>query len=519
MKIFDEHKSPYIYAFLSSVLLIIAVLFYGACNKDDNRTNQEGEIIIKATIKTIALETKTYHDFNENKLKTGWAMGDAIAVSCNGSEVSRFCQYGSLLENGHLANFICDDFKEILAAGDIIAFYPYYITIKPYSIEQQSGNIEDLRKIDCLIAKTHIESTDNIKLNFTPLCAILRIPKGFVFNTRGGMVSTLTLTGNNVANNILVSSSGEIVLEKGPVRISSSGMVQEQDVEGEQPQAVAAKDIFIVFFPIKESGREVYTIESNCGDRFDFIRDDISTSKVYSINPSSDNNCVWFEDEDFRKYCIDNFDLDDDGVISAKEADDVIRIDCGFKDSTFNLHHLKGIERFRNLKYLRVRSAGYYTSDISLDVSRNRYLDSLIIAGEGCGFLDLSNNTLLTYLDCGGNNLTSLDLSNNTLLTYLDCGGNDLTSLDLSNNTLLKSLTCGGNNLTSLDLSKNTLLEGLNCAGNNLTSLDLSKNTLLTLLVTYPQQGFLHTLVLNQNCKDQISHFFVDPLTNIIWIF
>jgi len=103
----------------------------------------------------------------------------------------------------------------------------------------------------------------------------------------------------------------------------------------------------------------------------------------------------------------------------------------------------------------------------------------------------------LTYLDCGFNQLTSLDISKNKSLDTLLCWYNQLTSLDVSKNTLLKTLMCGDNKLTSLDLSQNTALISLCCDHNQLTTLDVSKNTVLIWLSCFDNQ--LTTLDVSKN--------------------
>ena len=184
---------------------------------------------------------------------------------------------------------------------------------------------------------------------------------------------------------------------------------------------------------------------------------------------------VEFADDNFKSYCVANFDLNGDGEISMKEAEAVTQI-------TVNpeiVASLKGIEYFKNLESL---SCSLKWNSASSSSTGHRFyrngeeIFSLLTS------LDLTGNKSLTYLSCSANNLTSLDVSNNTALTYLNCNLNQLTSLDVSKNTALDYLNCYSNQLTSLDVSKNTQLLQLDCSYNQLTSLDVSKNTALTVL-------------------------------------
>ena len=115
------------------------------------------------------------------------------------------------------------------------------------------------------------------------------------------------------------------------------------------------------------------------------------------------------EDAVFLKYCCDNFDTNNDGIISMQEAAAVKIIYCEGAGIT----SLKGIEYF----------------------------------------------TAITRLNCTNNRISSLDISKNTQLEDLLCSHNNITSLDLSKNTQLKKIECNNNNPTSLDVSRNTLLE------------------------------------------------------------
>ena len=154
-------------------------------------------------------------------------------------------------------------------------------------------------------------------------------------------------------------------------------------------------------------------------------------------------NTNTFPDEAFWSYLLKYVDKNRNGTLSQEERYAVKVIDVEKK----NIHSLKGIEFFPNLKKL-------YCSEnqlTELDVSKNKELESLL---------------------CNKNQLTELDVSNNTELVYLQCGENQLTELDVSKNTKLKNLHCYRNQLTELDVSKNTALVELYCWQNQLTSLD-----------------------------------------------
>jgi len=136
-----------------------------------------------------------------------------------------------------------------------------------------------------------------------------------------------------------------------------------------------------------------------------------------------------------------------------------------------------------------------------LDVSNNKALEILDCSGNKLlTNLNLSENILLKELYCGFNeieygeavftkegkrrfrsiyNLKSLDLSKNKSLESLSCPGNKLTELNLGTNSALTFLNCPGNKITELDLSENISLTYVLCQDNKLIELNLSANRAL----------------------------------------
>lgn len=145
--------------------------------------------------------------------------------------------------------------------------------------------------------------------------------------------------------------------------------------------------------------------------------DEVYNSTVAPTQPSQPEvetgvelNSVNFPDAVFRQYVSDNFDKDNNGLLSDEEISQIKKIDVSNK----GIQSLKGL--------------GYFTVLIYLDCSNNQ-LTSLSSS------LDVGGCTALEYLDCSNNQLTSLSV-NNTALKYLDCGSNQLQSLYFYNITL-----------------------------------------------------------------------------------
>lgn len=224
---------------------------------------------------------------------------------------------------------------------------------------------------------------------------------------------------------------------------------------------------------------------------------------------------IRFDDDNFKTYCVANFDTDGDREISAAEAAVPTSIDVSSKEIT----SLKGIEHFVNLTTLYCGG----NQLTSLNIRNLRALSDLNCNQNQLTSLDVSHNTALGFLACSGNQLSSIDLSQNTLLTGLNIENNQLSSLDLSGNPAVENVFCANNQLTSLILQGCTALQRLQCGNNQLTSIDLSsslnigvldcgQNQLTSLDVTGCTNLFQLVCSFNQLTSIDVSH---NPLTQL----
>ncbi len=164
----------------------------------------------------------------------------------------------------------------------------------------------------------------------------------------------------------------------------------------------------------------------------------------------------------FKRYLLENFDVNGDGALSEDEALIIRKIDV----VTDKISSMKGIEHFKNLDSLLCRGAAVSEYD---DVGHPGLLDSL----------DVSSNRKLRYLACDKNMLCSLDISDNPFLEEILC------SYNFSNTPLIHTIECGGNHITSIDVSKCPRLGTLNVGDLRIKELDLSGNPMLGWLGTY----------------------------------
>jgi len=474
------------YLYLSFALLLAV----GCVKEDFNEQLRNGTDlypVFYADISSTAEETKTYLDGYLDDYFLYWNADDRISVfSSTYNQQYRFT--GETGDNsGSFAKVQEDGFVTGNDIDGIYAVYPYSpqttfgddgILITLPATQQYAKNSFGVGA-NTMVAAT--KNKDDNFLSFNNLCGFLRV---MLYGE--DVVKSISFTGKN----------GEKIA--GPAKVSL--------VYGEEPELT-----------IFDSATEKITLDCGSGvelgktedeaTSFWFVIPPITFSKGYTVEIVNDEGCsmvrsisssktfernyfrtmlaietkfnnVYFEDANFKAYCVGKFDTDNNGQISLAEAAAVTEIDC----SLCSISSLVGIEHFTSLEYLDC-STNRLTN---LDLSKNTALNQLRCYRNDLTSLDLSKNTDLNILICYRNQLTSLDLSKNTALEYLDCLTNQLTSLDVSKNTALEYLDCATNQITSLDVSNNTALEFLYCDNNQLTSLDVSKNTALEVLYCAP---------------------------------
>ncbi|HCO68249.1 MAG TPA: hypothetical protein DIT04_10910 [Dysgonomonas sp.] len=211
---------------------------------------------------------------------------------------------------------------------------------------------------------------------------------------------------------------------------------------------------------------------------------------------------IYIPDATFRNYCLEFYDVDGDGHISAGEVERVVKLQMDSYQWR-DIKDYQGIEYFKALRDLYI-SSGYYLTN--LDVSKNKNLEKLVMQYSGIDKLDLTNNTKLKHLE-GRFSFKELDLSKNTQLEYLSCGSGNLTSIDISNSPNLKYFYCEYNSIKKLDLSKNPALETINIRGGSLEEFVLGNQpNLASLICGYSNLSTLDVSACpnlkNLNCYD-----------------
>ena len=344
-------------------------------------------------------------------------------------------------------------------------------------------------------------------------------------------VRRITIKGNNGEK---IAGKAEITMPLGGVpEVTMDGSASDAvSIVCDKPVKIGANatdytDFWLVLPPVTFTGGFEITVVDDMGGtytkktakNFEVKRNTLDWMAPLKVELTYDNEIIRFADDNFKAYCVENFDKNGDKEISKSEAAAVRTINV----NTDNITSLQGIEYFTNLTTLYCRGTNRYNSELhiteyfgsltSLDVSQNTALTSLWCGGNQLTSLDVSHNTALTDLRCYHNPLGSLDISKNSALTILYCQSNELAELDVSHNPALTKIQCLDNQLTSLDVSNNTSLTDLKCYNNQLTSLNLGDNTALTLL--YCQNNQLTALDVSRNTALTELHCYNNQLADL----
>lgn len=227
------------------------------------------------------------------------------------------------------------------------------------------------------------------------------------------------------------------------------------------------------------------------------------------------------EDNYFARYCLVRFDTNGDGMLSMAEAERVERIVRDEDPTELQEDHawftsMKGIEYFKNLERLEVRSSVMTELDLSyntklrelsfilpqnmsrlkrLNISNTQLeelevplseLEELLVSGSRLEKLcvNLTDSKLksldvrycedLKQLEVLGSALSTLDVRYCARLRSLVIVDSQLQSIDLTRNSELEILTLANARLAAINLQQNSQIESLNLEGNQLAGLALT---------------------------------------------
>ena len=430
--------------------------------------------------------TKVYADEN---MKVLWNEGDQITIF-NKITYNHGFEFDG--EDGDTAGGFeqfTDEPTGFYTVGDL----DYYYAVYPYNT---GTKINNSGQMTVMLPSEQSYKENSFGIGANTMVAVSDSPR-LKFKNVGGYLS-LRLYGDNVKvsrvtikgnNSEKIAGKAKVTIPLGgvPTTVMDNTATDEISIVCNPAVQIGADaehytNFWFVIPPVTFSGGFTITVTDELGGTFvmttvrnlTVTRNHLDWMSPLEVVPNYDNVFVPFEDANFKAYCVEFFDANEDGEISIMEAGVVTEMDCHSKQ----IQSLSGIEFFTALKRLKCQS----NQLTSLNVSGCTALAYLECWGNQLTSLDVSHNTALTSLICFSNQLTSLDVSNNTALTKLYCDSNQLTSLDVNHNTLLREMSCHSNQLTSLDVSGCTALADLRCFSNQLTSLNVSGCTALTYL-------------------------------------
>ena len=418
----------------SFAFAIMVALFAACSTKEINiQTPLSGSEVFYASFEQPAEDgTRVYA--NEDILLR-WTGDDRVSIFEKNTRNQQYRFTGKTGDNaGEFDKVAGSGFTTGDAISHIVSVYPYQESTKVSKSETITVTLPAEQHYAensfGLGANTMVSVTSNSSLQYKNVCGYLVVK----LYGDGVSVSSIALRGNN-GEKLAGKATVTMPLEGVPTTTMANDATSEITLTCATPVQLGATaekstQFWFVIPPVKFSKGFTITVSGNggvfektTGKTVTIKRNNLSRMSPIEVVSDHDGLFVQFEDENFKAYCVENFDSDGDGKVSYAEAKVVTNIDVCNK----GISSLKGIESFTNLTYLSCFSNPFNSSS---------------------------------------NQLTSLDVSQNTALTVLKCYTNQLTSLDVRGCTALKELWCSSNQLTSLDVSQNTALEVLYCSSN-----------------------------------------------------
>lgn len=398
--------------------------------------NDAPKRVFHASIEGTASNTQT-KVYADEDMKVVWNAGDMISIY---EQTTYNHPYQFDGDDGDTAG----DFNDLTPSGYHTGNQvPYNYAAYPYSKANKLSNkgvftltlpAEQSYKANSfgIGANTMVAVTDNDFL---------------AFKNVGGYLS-LRLYGDDVSVSkvTLKANNGEKIAGKGLVTIPLGGLpTVEMDATGTDeitivcdpavkigPDAEHYTSFWFVIPPVTfEKGFTVTVTDDKDGEYtvatskpFTVSRNKLDWMTAVKVVPNYANAAVNFDDEDFKAYCLQHFDTNNDGIISKSEAAAVEEIDV----CTDNISSLGGIEYFTGLKSLKCAGSGIATRSGNSDFTGQ--LESI----------ELGSLILLEELDCHENNLEELDLSGNPNLDNVDCTNNPMTVIHLAPGQVIPTL-------------------------------------------------------------------------------
>ncbi len=318
--------------------------------------------------------------------------------------------------------------------------------------------------------------------------------KGYAL-TEGGEVVYEPNTTFEIDNDLTLYAVHEPVKYKVTFKDLNGNVIEEQEVD----YNTAATEPNIEKFRYLDNNSSSHYIFTGWNKEFSKIAYDTTVTALYEKEAHVEEGlCVCggvrlneqnFPCESFIT-SLSAFDKDTNSFLTFTEIQSATSLQME------NITDLTGIEFLTELTYLKCVGGDEGKLE-SIDLSKNKKLETLDLTSNSLtslnlenntqlksvcgdnnnlGYVDLSNNKLLETISFENSGLTSIDLSNNEAVEYVDVSNNSITEFDLSNNAQIDSLFCSYNNIAQLDVTSCSNLRYLYCGDNDLVNLNVKNN-------------------------------------------
>ncbi len=389
---------------MKRILLLVGALFLLiSCTDEldqminDSRSGAHGPMVVfqASTEGPISPQTKVYADEN---MKVLWNADDRISIF---NMTTGNAQYAFTGDDGDTAGGF-EWVNEADGGEDIdyvYAVYPYKAntTVSTDGAITMTLPAEQSYKAHSfgIGANTMVAVTDGTFLAFKNVGGYLSLR----FYGDDISVRRIMIRGNNGEK---ISGEGAIVMPFGGTPTVTMDEDATDVVSIVCDPAVKLgnsaenyTDFWFVIPPVTfTSGFKITVIDDQGGvftkstsKSFTVSRNTLDWMNALKVVPDYDNVNIEFEDDNFKAYCVANFDYNNDGEISEVEVADEKTIDV----CTDEIWSIKGVEFFASLENLTCKG-----SKIGTKGSDDAYAGQL-------ESIDVSKNVHLKKLDCSGN--------------------------------------------------------------------------------------------------------------------
>ncbi|MBO6221685.1 MAG: leucine-rich repeat domain-containing protein [Bacteroidales bacterium] len=400
--------------------------------------SEESSVVFHASTESYSTpETKVYAD---EDMKVLWNADDRISIF---NKTTYNYQYKFLGEDGDTAG----DFGEVATSGfHTGGSVDYVYAVYPYRTSNKLNN-QGVFTIVLPSEQTYKANSFGIGSN---TMAAVSDGDFIAFKNVCGYLS-ISLWGNDVSVSkvTLQGKNGEKIAGKASVSMPLGGL-PSTTMDGTATESITIEcspalkigsssseptTFWFAIPPVIFSGGITMTIEDDKGGVFtksasvkiDIKRNTVDRMGTLQVIPKY--AIVSFADDDFKAYCLDKFDDNQDGKITSEEASAVKSIDV----CTDNIESLGGVESFTNLESLKCTGSG--ATATRSETEYNGQLTSL----------NVSALTKLKELDCRDNQLQTLDVSSNTGLETLICTENPMSEIKMAVGQEVPQLECPEN--------------------------------------------------------------------------